>query len=81
MRIKIKSDETKFSLRLPNVLIKTRLAARILAQNFGSSVEHKQLRAWLAAAYKILSEQRKKHGRLTLVDIQSSDGTVVKIEF
>lgn len=81
MRIKIKGDGTKFCLRLPNVAIKTRLAAKVIAQNIGSSVEYRQLKAQLAAAYKILSEQRKKHGRLTLVDIQSSDGTGVTIEF
>lgn len=81
MRIKINSDETKLSLRLPNMIIKSRLAARVMGKNFGNTAEYKQLREWLVSAYKILSAQRKKYGRLTLVDIQTHDGDVVKIEF
>ena len=79
MLIRIKSEDVNIRLRLPSFMIKSRLIAKGLSDK--TDVEAIALRKMIKNMYGALKKYRKQHGRITLVDIESSDGETVQIVF
>ena len=77
MWIKVHADGKRFSLPIPNACldIGLRIAARSLAGREDIPLTEEQMR--LIA--RELRNARKIHGRMTLVDVETADGEIVKI--
>lgn len=77
MWIKVHADGKRFSLPIPNACLEIglRIAGRTLAGREDFPLTETQLRL-LANG---LREARRDFGRLTLVDVETADGEIVKI--
>jgi hypothetical protein len=77
MWIKVHADGKRFSLPIPNACLEIglRIAGRTLAGKEDFPLTEAQLRM-LA---KGLREARRDYGHLTLVDVETADGEIVKI--
>ena len=78
MKIKIKTDDVKFTLILPLAAIKTKLFWTAIS-NEDTNFDKKEM--WLLSRklYKVLKQCRKSYGKITLVDIKTKDGELVQI--
>lgn len=95
MKIKVKIGEREgkrgikhIYLALPNSLIKSRLAVKIIRSGLKSKSDEGKppiispdfiTRDLLKTVYKCLKTVIKRHGHFNLVDVNSSDGTKVII--
>ncbi|HOD93632.1 MAG TPA: hypothetical protein PLT91_07190 [Clostridia bacterium] len=83
MRIQIKSkDEKNINLLLPTSLVLSNLTAVIAASAINKKIDKKDCEISSRDLCKLMAVMRKvkkKYGRFELVDIQSSDGDIVKI--
>ena len=84
MQIKIKAkDENKnINILLPTSLVFSNLSAIIAHKAITNKVEKEQFsisRKDLARLMWMLRSFKKKYGKLELVDIESSDGDIIKI--
>ncbi|MBR1847152.1 MAG: hypothetical protein IJ787_05505 [Bacilli bacterium] len=81
MKIVIRSmDGPKhLTLRFPLVFLKTRLAARILANNDEFKIDAKELHKRISSAYKFLKSYIKKNGHFDLVNVRSHEGDHIQI--
>ena len=77
MKIKIKTDDVKFTLILPLAVIKTKLFWTAIPNE--DNFDKKEM--WLLSRklYKVLKQCRKSYGKITLVDIKTKDGELVQI--
>ena len=78
MKIKIKTEDVKFTLIVPLAVIKTRLFWDFIP-NEDNSFDKKEM--WLLSKklYKVLKKCRKYHKKITLIDIKSDEGELVQI--
>ena len=82
MRIQIQDKEHRFTLRLPTMLLFGRFSAGLIcrasykyAPDAVENISPEHLKALLAEMGRI----RKKYGRWELVEVESADGTYIKI--
>lgn len=77
MKIRVKGDDQKhgFKFWVPLWLIKCNFVSGLIEKNSGGSVDMKTIKTLLNLSYKEL----RKHKGLVIVDITSSDGSIVKI--
>lgn len=74
MKIIIKENGKKFSIRLPLFLIKSKTIQKAIAKNSNS-----QMREFIIVSYKELKKFIKENGHFVFLDVRESGGTVVKI--
>ena len=87
MRIKIRTQDVKFTILLPGLLIfnslTASLASRIInkhiCKNTDGSIKPKIDPVTARHLIHELNRIKRKHGRFTLVDVESADGDIVKI--
>lgn len=75
----MKSNGFNLRLHLPSFMLKSRLVAKEIGKK--SDVDVAAAQTMLKNVYGVLKKYRKKYGKITLVDIQSHDGDVIKIVF
>ena len=77
MKIRIinKKDKINIKLTLPNSMLKTKLVTNAITKNSSDDIDKKTI----SKLYKILREFIKENGHFTLVEVESKDGTYVKI--
>lgn len=78
MRIKIKSDEKKFVILLPNFLLNPSLVWQIIKKKIDNE-SRAYIRKILPKACKELRRLKRRDKHFVLVDVVSSDGDIVKI--
>lgn len=74
MKIIIKDDGKKFSIRLPLFLIKSKTIQKAITKNSNS-----QMREFIKSSYKELKRFIKDNGHFVFLDVRESSGTGVKI--
>lgn len=74
MKIIIKENGKKFSIRLPLFLIKSKTIQKAIAKNSNS-----QMRGFIIVSYKELKKFIKENGHFVFLDVRESDGIAVKI--
>ncbi len=80
MRIRIRADGYRLSIRLPSCLIFSRLSAAIIVQCVNRSQKERRLSfSDTYALCKQIKRLRRERRDWYLVDIESSGGEVVKI--
>lgn len=67
----------RFRFRLPLRISLSLTLKQMLKEN--QSLSKKEYKDFKRKMYKAIKTYKKKYGRITLVDIRSSDGEVVKI--
>lgn len=87
MKIRIRTQEVRITILLPNFLVLNRFTAshiiRSIAERINKSpevnktpdIDSEKARLFIAELRRI----KRKYGRFTLVDVESSDGDAVKI--
>lgn len=77
MKIRIinKKDKVNIKLTLPNSMLKTKLVTNNITKHSNKDIDRKTI----SDMYKILKDYIKENGHFTLVEVESKDGTYVKI--
>jgi hypothetical protein len=78
MRIKIinKEEKVRINLVLPNYFIKSKITSSSIKKYAGNDLFSKNL---MKKMYKVIKEYIKENGHFTLLEVESKDGTYVKI--
>ena len=86
MKICIRSDRKKFTIKVPNILVFSRLGWRIfefkIARTDKSEIHlgrQKTNRGSMKQVRKCIKQMHKIHPTWKLVDVQSADGTGVEV--
>lgn len=84
MKIHIVSDETKIHLRFPTWLLTSRLGIHLFlsqSQKYTKSESEFRLPSSrdLRRLRKVIKDLKKEHGEFPLVEVDSDDGTYVRI--
>jgi polyphosphate kinase len=78
MKIKIKTDDVKFTIRLPLATIKTKFFWKMISDNeYG--IDEEESHHFACMIYKELKKFRKKYGGFVLLDINTEEGELVQI--
>ena len=77
MKIRVinKKDKVNINLSLPSSMLKTKFITNAITKNSSDDIDKKTI----SKLYKILREFIKENGHFTLVEVESKDGTYVKI--
>lgn len=77
MRIKVinKEEKVKINLVLPNSLIKSKIIGSSMQKYVGDNISKNIMKK----IYQIIKEYIKENGHFNLVEVDSKDGTFVKI--
>ena len=77
MRIKVinKEDKVKINLVLPNSVIKSKIISSSIQKYVGDNIPKDVMKK----IYQVIKEYIKENGHFNLVEVDSKDGTYVKI--
>lgn len=77
MKIRVinKKDKINIRLILPNSMLKTKFITNTITKHSNHNIHKKTI----SKMYKILKDYIKENGHFTLVEVESKDGTYVKI--
>ena len=77
MRIKVinKEDKVKINLVLPNSVIKSKIISSSIQKYVGDNIPKDVMKK----IYQVIKEYIKENGHFNLVEVDSKDGTFVKI--
>ena len=77
MRIKVisKEDKVKINLVLPNSVIKSKIIGSSIQKYIGDNITKDIMKK----IYQVIKEYIKENGHFNLVEVDSKDGTYVKI--
>lgn len=79
MRIKVinKEEKVKINLVLPNSVIKSKIIGSSIQKYVGDNIPKDIMKK----IYQVIKEYIKENGHFNLVEVDSKDGTYVKIVF
>ncbi len=75
MKISIKSDDTNLFIPLPTSLACSGFVAKIAAKHTDGELSAEQL----SRIFKELKKYRRRHGPLDFIEVDTADGTKIRI--